>query len=442
MSVLPASRGAPFLLIALVTLPLACDSAPEAARPPASANVAESGQTPVERGQYLVEGLLQCMICHSERDWSEPGAPPADDRKGAGRIMREDGDYRIVAGNLTPDPETGIGEWTSEELARAIRRGIGRDGGRLHPLMYYNSFRHLSDADVDAVIAYLRSLDPIRNPLPTTKLRSEERERLEAEAPPELDPVDLSAADPVERGRALAMLGDCRGCHTAWTGPRGPFLAGGNRIERGERVAFSSNVTPHATGIPYGQDAFVSVMRTGRGGTLSPLMPWVVFRNLSDEDLHAMYAYLQSVEPFPHHVDNRAEPTYCEVCGQSHGLGELNSREVPSETQLDAADYTRYTGSYRSERHGLSMTVTAGDSALMIQARSDAPTALVPISRSRFWGPLWLRVPLRFEFGEGDDAQRLIVERPWPDDAVVLEKRNADDSIDRAGTEPESGNHE
>lgn len=438
MSSLSAFRCAPFYPVALLALPLACDAARETTQTRASTSAAEPQQTPVERGQYLVEGLLQCMICHSERNWSEPGAPPSEGQKGAGRIFREDGDYRIVAGNLTPDPESGIGRWSSVELARAIRRGIGRDGRRLHPLMYYNSFRHLSDADVDAVIAYLRSLDPIRNPLPATKLRQEERERLEAETPTELDPVDLSASDPVERGRALVMLGDCRGCHTAWSGPRGPLFAGGNRIERGERVAFSSNITPHSTGIPYGREAFVSVMRSGRGGTLSPLMRWIAFRKLSDEDLHAMHTYLHSVEPFPHHVDNRAEPTYCEVCGQAHGLGELNSPlDVTSEVELDPASYVRYTGSYRSARLGRTLVVTARDSGLMVQAGDNAPIRMIPISRSRFWGPLWLRVPLRFEFGRGGYAQRLIIERPWPDDAVVLEKRRADDSIDRGGAKDE-----
>ncbi|MDX1579914.1 MAG: c-type cytochrome, partial [Gemmatimonadota bacterium] len=366
---------------------------------------------------------LQCMICHSEREWSEPGAPPREDRRGAGKVFREEGDARIVASNLTPDPETGIGEWTDEELAHAIRRGIGRDGRRLHPLMYYNSFRHLSDADVEAVIAYLRSLEPVRNPLPDTKLPEDERERLEAAAPTELDPVDLSSPDPLERGRALVTLGDCRGCHTAWSGPRGPLYAGGNRIQRGERVAYSSNITPHPTGMPYGPDAFVTVMRSGKGGTLSPLMPWIVFRQLSDEDLRAMHAFLQTVLPFPHQVNNRVEPTACEVCGQSHGLGDENALDAAAEFELDPAEYDRYTGSYHSPARGFTLTVTAGDSGLRVRAGDRPPAKLVPISRNRFWEGWRLRVPVRFEFGDAGDAQRLVVERPAPDGPVVLEKR-------------------
>lgn len=413
-------------ILALTFVPLACDSAREAEeQPPALADAAPSNQTPVERGEYLVEGLLQCMICHSERDWSEPGAPPRQDLRGAGKVFREDGDVRIVAGNLTPDPETGIGEWTDEELARAIRRGIGRDGRRLHPLMYYNSFRHLSDADVEAVIAYLRSLEPVRNPLPPTRLRPEDRERLEAEDPPELDPVDLSAPDPMERGRALVTLGDCRGCHTAWSGPRGPLFAGGNRIQRGDRVAFSANITPHPTGMPYGPDAFVQVMRSGKGGALSPLMPWVAFRQLSDEDLRAMHTHLQTVLPFPHRINNQVTPTECEVCGQSHGLGEENTIAAAAEVELDPADYDRYTGSYHSPARGYALTVTSGDDGLLIRAGESPPAKLVPVSRSRFWEGLQLRVPVRFEFGEAGDAERLVFERPAPDGPVVLERREA-----------------
>lgn len=69
----------------------------------------------------------------------------------------------------------------------------------------------------------------------------------------------------------------------------------------------------------------------------------------------------------------------------------------------------------------------------MVQTGDNAPIRMIPISGSRFWGPMWLRVPLRFEFGSGGDAQRLIIERPWPDDAVVLEKIDGNDPVDRAG---------
>ena len=87
----------------------------------------------VERGRYLSEGLLQCFVCHSERDWKKPGAPPIPAMKGAGTC----GAAGLTAPNLTPDNETGTGTWTDDMLIRAIREGISHDGRVLHRQMWY-----------------------------------------------------------------------------------------------------------------------------------------------------------------------------------------------------------------------------------------------------------------------------------------------------------------
>jgi len=75
-----------------------------------------------------------------------------------------------VAPNLTPDPETGSGNWSDDALARAIREGAGHDGRALFPMMPYENFRYLSDEDVASIVVFLRTLPPVRNPLPTTRL--------------------------------------------------------------------------------------------------------------------------------------------------------------------------------------------------------------------------------------------------------------------------------
>ena len=89
----------------------------------------------------------------------------------AGRSFAPDGVPFLTAPNLTPDPETGIGTWTDDMLARAIREGISHDGRTLFPIMPYQKFRHLSDEDLASIVVYLRSLPPIRNPLPPTLSR-------------------------------------------------------------------------------------------------------------------------------------------------------------------------------------------------------------------------------------------------------------------------------
>lgn len=378
----------------------------------------------VARGRYLAEGLLQCMICHSERDWEKPGAPPVEGRRGAGRVIQEEGSYRIVAPNLTPDPETGIGRWTDEQLFRAIRRGVGHDGRALHPLMYYDKYRHLTDADVEAVVAYLRSLEPIDNPLPSTNLSPEERERAESRSPATVDPIDLSSLDSLERGHALVTLGDCVGCHTAWRAPRNaPELAGGNLIERGERSAFSTNITPHSTGMPYGAETFITVIRTGKGGALGPLMPWVAFRKLSDADLQDIHAYLQTRPPFAHQVSNHGEPTFCPVCGQEHGLGEQNDGEPPRGIDLDPASYDRYTGVYvRVSESDDVLTVEAGTDGLTLRFGDSPPMDVVALSPDRILVPGMLRAPLRFEFNGRRRAIRVVYETVDP---VVLVRRDS-----------------
>ena len=82
----------------------------------------------LERGQYLVEHLLQCFICHSERDWNRPGAPPVAARKGAGVVLSEKGERRVVAPNITPDRETGAGNWTDDMFARPEARTADSGG--------------------------------------------------------------------------------------------------------------------------------------------------------------------------------------------------------------------------------------------------------------------------------------------------------------------------
>ena len=92
-------------------------------------------QARLERGQYLAEGPMHCFRCHSEIDWEAPGGLPVPGKKGGGSVQsvtQVNQPFELVKPNISPDRETGVGEWTDEELARAIREGIGRDGRRLY----------------------------------------------------------------------------------------------------------------------------------------------------------------------------------------------------------------------------------------------------------------------------------------------------------------------
>ena len=216
-------------------------------------------------------------------------------------------------------------------MARAIREGIGHDGRTLFPMMPYVLFRELCDEDLASVIVFLRSLPPVHNPLPQTQLIFPVDYLIRSVPKPITQPVpspDLSA--PVKRGRYLATIAAFDDCHSPQKQGRPlPGLRyGGGQIFEGPwgRVA-SANITPDASGISYYDEAlFIRVMRTGyvKALTVNQIMPWEDFRGMTDEDLKAIFAYLQTLTPVRHHVDNTEPSTPCKLCGTSHGAGNTN----------------------------------------------------------------------------------------------------------------------
>lgn len=301
-------------------------------------------QARLERGQYLAEGPMHCFRCHSEIDWEAPGGLPVPGKKGGGSVQsvtQVSPPFELVKPNISPDRETGVGEWTDEELARAIREGIGRDGRRLFLQMPYVSFRDLSDEDLASVIAYIRSIEPVKNKLVSADLPRALKEILPPRQPITQPVPGPDMSDPVQRGAYLAKLGGCYRCHTAidQRGQASPDLAfGGGAVYRGAwGEAASANLTPHASGIPYyDEDLFLSVMRTGavRAHKIVDVMPWAYFRNMTDEDLKAILAYLRTLNPVRHRVDNTEPSAPCKKCGRTHGLGAHNGLFAKLEEQI------------------------------------------------------------------------------------------------------------
>jgi mono/diheme cytochrome c family protein len=337
----------------------------------------------LERGKYLAEGVLQCFLCHSDRDWSKPGAPPIPEKKGAGHIWEDT--PGLVAPNITPDKETGAGLWTDDMLARAIREGISHDGRVLDPQMFYGSFRRLSDEDLASVIVYLRALKPIYNPLPRTKQETEP-------TPPtplteRIPEPDLST--PVRRGAYMAKIGSCLGCHTAFYSPLSPgYFGGGDHVKRGKEEAFSANLTADPSGILsyYDENLFIRTLRTGqvKARKLSPVMPWAAVRNMSDEDLKGIFAYLRTRRPVRHIVDNTEPPSFCPACGQKHGFGDRNEPKKLQPVRVDANTFDAYLGSYRFEDDFV-LIIKRDGNRLLIQNGLDGPIyELVAIAENEF----------------------------------------------------------
>lgn len=285
----------------------------------------------LERGRYLVEGPAHCFQCHSEVDWQTPGAQPNADKKGAGAVFEEEAFNWLVAPNITPDVETGAGGWSNEQLARAIREGIGHDGRRLFPMMPYMNFRLMSDEDLTSIVVYLRSITPVRNPLPKTRLPENVRDSLPPHQPITTAVSGPDMFSPVARGKYLVALANCAFCHTPMNEQGQPIselaFAGGLLFNGPWGEVTSANITPDPSGIAYYDEAlFIDVMRTGHVGArkLNSIMPWGYFRNMTDDDLKAIFAYLQTLPPVRHRVDNTEIATMCSLCGGRHGYGDMN----------------------------------------------------------------------------------------------------------------------
>jgi hypothetical protein len=297
-----------------------------------AASTASFERTPqrVERGRYLTAGLLGCETCHTQKDWQTHGAPNVPGMEMAGQVVPIDGlPGTIVASNVTPDEETGAGRWTDGELARTIREGIGHDGRTIFPMMPYSEYRDLSDEDVASVVVYLRSLPAVHHPLPKTQVIFPVKYLINSAPEPVTGPVHgPDDTVPVKRGEYLANMG-C-GCHTPID--RGSPLpgmdwGGGEYLKGPWGEVTSANITPDASGIGYYDEAtFIKTLRTGYVGArkLSSIMPFGEFKNLNDDDLKAIFAFLKTVAPVKHRVDNSLPPTYCKLCRQKHGAGDQN----------------------------------------------------------------------------------------------------------------------
>src|SRR5262245_14267433 len=258
---------------------------------PTTAEKFEATEARLARGKYLVEGPTHCFFCHTEHDLSNPEYPILQAKKGAGWTMPIPELNNLAARNITPDPETGLGNWTDDEIARAIREGVRKDGSALFPLMPYMEFRKLDDEDVKSIVVYLRTIPPVKNTVPTRNLPGPLEYLVKTMPKPLTTPQPSHpASTPEERGEYLVTLAGCGGCHTpAVDGTPMPGLAfgGGEKFDLPgvPNPVFTVNITSDASGIAHYDDSLlINTLRTGQigGRTLSHIMPFEFFKNMTD----------------------------------------------------------------------------------------------------------------------------------------------------------------
>ena len=302
----------------------------------ALASGAPGAQTLVERGEYLARAG-DCVSCHT----ADGGAPFA----GGARIDTPFG-YMLTP-NITPDPETGIGRWSSGDFYRALHDGVNKRGQDMYPTMPYDFYTRVTRADVDALYAYLRTMKPVRNAVDVNHLDFPFNVRMGMGVWRELYFVegtyrpDASKPASWNRGAYLVEgLGHCSDCHS----PRN--LLGG--IEKSKAMSgalidgwFALDLTSDiATGLgSWTPQDLAGYFKTGvakdKTTTLGPMAE--VIRNslshLTDDDRLAMADYLKSLPPDsslrtgrvgPDATRMRGAQLYtdnCSGCHQSRGRG-------------------------------------------------------------------------------------------------------------------------
>ncbi len=245
----------------------------------------------IARGKHLVEAITPCADCHGDNL--------------GGETMINDPIMAVVSSaNLTSGKGGAASEFSDEDWVRALRYGVSPEGKGLiiMPAIVTTNY---SDEDLAAVVAYLRSVQPVDNELPENKFGPLGRilaatgqlppfsaELISTRTTwPQSVPPEITAS----YGQYLVDIGGCRDCH-------GPNLAG-NPSGGGENEAPAGpNLTPGGELVGWSESDFINAIQTGlkpSGTTMSDEMPWKSYGKMTADELKAIWLYLSSLEALP-----------------------------------------------------------------------------------------------------------------------------------------------
>ncbi len=252
----------------------------------------------VKRGDYLANGILTCANCHS------PKGPPAAvaGKDYSGGLSWDEPPFKVTAPNITPDKETGIGGWTDAEIKAVMRTGIRPNGVHIAMIMPTGFYHIMTDSDLDAVVAYLRTIKPVNNKVadPIYKMPQEEHVIPGGDKPF----TETMMSDKLKKGFYLVTIAHCMECHTPmekgmrqWDTRLG---AGGFEFHGPWGVSISRNITPSKTkGIgAWTDDEIKRAITQGLskdGSKLKPPMGFPFYAKMTDGDVDAIVAYLRTV---------------------------------------------------------------------------------------------------------------------------------------------------
>jgi mono/diheme cytochrome c family protein len=251
----------------------------------------------VERGDYLVNSIMACGSCHT------PIGPTGfvAEQALAGRLVEQNDQFTAISANITPAGR--IKDWTDEQLAKAIREGIRPDGSVIGPPMPFEVYKHISDDDLQSVVAYLRTVPAVENdpgastyniPLPP------------AYGPPVTSVAAVPEGVTVEYGQYLAgPLGHCIVCHTPMEGGMAQFDtllgAGGMEFHGPWGTVVSANITPAGLS-DYTDEQIATLITRGEkpdGSKLVGPMAFPFYAKMKPDDVSAIVMYLRSLPSIP-----------------------------------------------------------------------------------------------------------------------------------------------
>jgi mono/diheme cytochrome c family protein len=313
----------------------------------------------IERGRYLAT-VADCFACHTVPNVGKPfaGARPIETPFGV-----------ITSSNITPDADTGIGAWSDEQFENAVRKGLHPDGSRLYPAMPFPYYTKMSREDVLAIRAYLKTVEPVHQPVKSNTLPFPFNIRVAMRAwdalyftEGEFQPDNRQSAA-WNRGAYLVQgPGHCAACHT----PKS--LLGGDKSGEGFRGSylqgwFAPDITgDRKEGLGQWSEADIrSYLKTGHNrmtAATGPMAEEVAdsTSRYGDDDLNAMATYLKSLPERQNATPARAESSvatagqaiYRDQCSACHGIdGKGVAMLFPSLAQSSLAHASDPTSAIR-----------------------------------------------------------------------------------------------
>jgi mono/diheme cytochrome c family protein len=277
----------------------------------------EPTQERLERGEYLANHVAVCMDCHSKRDWSLFSGPMDTEEMGAGgEIFNQEMGFpgTFYAKNITP---YALASWTDGEIFRAITTGVNKDGNALFSLMAYHRFGKMDKEDIYSIIAYIRTLDPVKKDIPEPEIDFPVNILINTMPQPANFEQIPDKKDELNYGRYLINVAGCVDCHSKLdkgTIIEGTEFGGGMEFKQPAGTVRSPNITFHSkNGIGgWSKESFVQRFKMYTDSNyispsltpedLNTPMPWIMYAGMTNEDLGAIYTYLKSINPLDNNV--------------------------------------------------------------------------------------------------------------------------------------------